>query len=41
MLFENKKHKVYTISKRRITLNRDDYKRLVEADGITILVGGY
>ena len=38
MLFENKKHKVCTVSKQEIALNRDDDKRLVKADGITTLV---
>ena len=35
MLFENKKHEVYTVNKHKITLNRDDDKRLVQADGLT------
>ena len=35
MLFENMKHKVYAVNKRKIALNRDDDKRLVQADGIT------
>ena len=37
MLFENKKHEVYTVNKHKIALNRDDDKRLVLADGITTL----
>ena len=37
MLFENKKHKFYTVSKHQIALSRDDDKRLAEMDGITIL----
>ena len=41
MLFENKKHKVDTVNKYKITLNRDDDKMLVQADGITILARGY
>ena len=41
MLFENKKHEVYTVNKHKIALNRDDDKRLVQADGITTLAMGY
>ena len=37
MLFENKKHEVYTINKHKIALNRDADKRLFQADGITAL----
>ena len=40
MLFENRKHEVYTINKHKKTLNRDDDKRLVQADGITTLARG-
>ena len=32
MLFENKKHEVYTVNKHKIAFNRDDDKRLVQAD---------
>ena len=41
MLFENKKHEVYTVNNYKIALNRDDDKRLVQADGITILAKEY
>ena len=41
MLFENKKHELYTVNKHKIALNRDDDKRLVKADGITTLARGY
>ena len=41
MLFENKKHQVYTDNKHKIDLNRNDDKRLVQADGITTLARGY
>ena len=41
MLFENKKREVYTVNKQKIALNRDDDKRPVQADGITILARGY
>ena len=34
ILFENKKHEVYTVNRHKIALNRDDDKRLVQADGI-------
>ena len=37
MLFENKKHEVYTVNKHKIALNRDDNKWLVQADEITTL----
>ena len=41
MLFENKKHKVYTVNMYKIALNRDDDKRFVLAGGITTLARGY
>ena len=41
MLFKNKKHEVYTVSKCKIALNRDDDKRIVQTDGITTLARGY
>ena len=40
ILFENKKHKVHTFNKHKIAQNRDDDKRLVQADGITTLARG-
>ena len=40
MFFENKKHEIYTVSKTKIALNRDDDKRLVKQDGITTLARG-
>ena len=39
MLFENKKHEVYTVNKYQIALNRDDDKRL-QGDGVTTLARG-
>ena len=41
MLFENKKHEVYTVNKPKIALNRKDDKRLVQVDEITTLDRGY
>ena len=41
MLFENKKHEVDTVNKYKIALNRDDDKRVLQADGITTLAKGY
>ena len=41
MLFENKKHEVYTVNKHKIALNWDYDKRLVQADGITTLAWGH
>ena len=41
MLFENKKHEVYTVNKHKIALNRDDDKRLAKADRITTLARGH
>ena len=41
MLFENKKHEVYTVNKYKIALNRDDDKRIVPADRITTVARGY
>ena len=40
-MFENKKHEVYTVNKYKIVLNREDDKRFVQADEITILPRGY
>ena len=41
MLFENKKHEIYTVNKYKIALNRDADKRVVQADGITTLTRAY
>ena len=41
ILIENKKHKVYTVNKYKIALNRDNDKRLVQANGITTLARRY
>ena len=41
MLLENKKLELYTISKRKIAFSRDNNKKSVEADGITMLARGY
>ena len=37
MLFENKKYVVHTKKKHKIALNRDDDKRLIQADGVARL----
>ena len=41
MLFENKKHKLFTVNKCKIALNREDDKRIIQDDGITTLARGY
>ena len=41
ILFENKKNEVYTVNKNKIALNRDDDKRLVQADGMATLAREY
>ena len=41
MLFENKKNVEYTINKHKVTLNRDNDKKRVQAVGITLLARGY
>ena len=41
ILFENKKHDMYTVNKHKIALNRDDDKRVVQTDGITTLARGH
>ena len=41
MLFENKNHEMYTVNKYKTALNRDNDKRLVQADGIKTLARGY
>ena len=41
MLFENKRHGVYTVNKHKIALNRDDDKRLVQTDRTRTLTRRY
>ena len=41
MLFEYKKHEVYTVNKHNIALKKDDDKRIVQADEITTLARGH
>ena len=41
MLLGNKKHETHTVKKDKIALNRDEDKRVVQADGITTLARGY
>ena len=41
ILFENKNHEVYTVNKHKIALNRDDDKRILQADGIATIARGY
>ena len=41
VLFEHDKHDVFTVNKCKIALNRDDDKRIIQADGITTLARGF
>ena len=41
MLFEHRKHGVYTVNKCKIALNRDDSKRIINEDSISTLARGY
>ena len=41
MLFEHKKHDIFTVNKCKIALNRDDDKRIIQEDGITTLARGF
>ena len=41
ILFENKKHEFYTVNKHKIALNRDNKKRVVQANRITTLARGH
>ena len=40
MLFENKKHGLYTLDKHKIALNRDDAKN-IQIDGTMTVTKGY
>ena len=40
MLFENRKHEIHTVNKNKIALNRDDDKRIIQADGMSTLARG-
>lgn len=41
MLFEHKKHKVYSGNICKIVLNRDEDTRIVQGDGVTTLARGF
>ena len=41
MLFEHKNHEICTVNKCKISLNRDDDKRIINEDGILTLARGY
>jgi len=41
VLFEHKKHDVFTVNECKVALNRDDDKRLVQKDGVTTLARGF
>ena len=41
ILFQNKKHEIYTCEVNKIALNRDDEKRIIQPDGISTLARGY
>ena len=41
MLFQNKKHEIYTCKVNKIALNRDDDKRITRKDGLNTLAQGH
>jgi hypothetical protein len=41
VLFQHKKHELYTVRANKISLNRDDDKRLVQEDQISTLARGH
>ena len=41
ILFENKKHKIFTVNKCKIALNREDDKRIVQNDQILTYARGF
>ena len=41
LMFRNNKHEIHTVEVNKITLNRDDDKRIVKKDGISTLARGH
>ena len=41
LMFRNNKHEIHTVEVNKVALNRDDDKRIVRKDGISILVRDY
>ena len=41
LMFRSIKHDIFTIEVNKVTLNRDDNKRIVEKDGISTLAHGH
>ena len=41
LMFRSSKHEVHTIEVNKVTLNRDDYKRISKRDGISTLARGH
>ena len=41
LMLRNNKHKIHTVEVNKVTLNRDDDKRIVKKDGISTLACGH